>query len=276
MWAVVSTGAGFMPSFTVCTPPALRKTIWKGQDDRGSDKGKGITIMARITHVKKAQKDQGTCMVCHKTIRAGEPYKFFKNRIGMMSQRKVFCGACPIRASHMTTSDKLATLYGIQEGLEDQAGNFTTLDDIKEALETAANEARDVAQEYEDSLSNMPEGLQQGDTGQQIQEKVDAINEWADELESAANDVEAMEAPDEIEPDAECAFCNQPYSAHAHDGDGDPAPAPSPSPTPSTDPHGDVGTASDVVDAPCDDFQHPDTIEEATNRLTDASGSLSV
>lgn len=174
--------------------------------------------MPRVIYVKKAQKAKGkrVCARCHQPIKIGDDYYWFANRIGQGSVRKNFCSNHLPRPSDTTTSDKMSTLYSIQERMQDQL-NTGAADDELEAfksnlasdLNSAAEEARDVAQEYEDNLSNMPEGLQNGPTGQDMQEKADSINEWADGLEAAASDVESYtwepvpvegeEPPDEVD-----------------------------------------------------------------------------
>jgi hypothetical protein len=52
-------------------------------------------------------------------------------------------------------------------------------------------ELRDLAEECQDNLDNMPEGLQQGDTGMMLQERIEACNNAADELEGIVSDYDA-------------------------------------------------------------------------------------
>jgi hypothetical protein len=52
---------------------------------------------------------------------------------------------------------------------------------------------RAVAQEYEDNRGNMPDGLQDGNVGTDMQEKADALNKFADSLENAASDSEVTD-----------------------------------------------------------------------------------
>lgn len=102
------------------------------------------------------------------------------------------------RPSQLTGSAKLSQAYAAREALEDDIGAATaeTVEDIATALRTAAEEAQAVAEEYEDSLSNMPDALQQSSSGEAIQEKIDALTEWAQELEDAATEVEALDLDD--------------------------------------------------------------------------------
>ena len=91
----------------------------------------------------------------------------------------------------MTSSDKLSRLYAAQEALQDLIAE--TPDQVLDALRDAMATAEEVAVDYESSLMNMPDSLQQGTTGQEIQEKIDACNSWASELDSAVSDLENEE-----------------------------------------------------------------------------------
>jgi hypothetical protein len=159
--------------------------------------------MARVTHAAKARKDAGQCSRCRTPIKAGEPYKWFANRIGRSSHRKNFCKNCNPRPSEMTTSDKLSNLYAAQESIEDalQRGeqDFETFrDNVRAALEEAAQTARDTGQEYRDSKDNMPESFQNSSPGEELDEKADQCDAWADELESAAQEVESTEREEDV------------------------------------------------------------------------------
>lgn len=153
--------------------------------------------MARVKTVAKAQKDQGPCRKCRKPIVKGQPYKWFANLIGRTSIRKVFCADCRINRSDITTSDKLASAYSAQETLEEQIGNAHDVLDLEAALNDAANSAREVADEYRESISNMPDSLQCGSVADDMEEKASALETWADELESAACEVSEMQ--DDVE-----------------------------------------------------------------------------
>lgn len=70
------------------------------------------------------------------------------------------------------------------------AGEFLTAEDLIAAREGWAEEARDIAQEQQDKFDNMPSQLQDGETGQLLQARADACNDWADAIE-------AVEIPEE-------------------------------------------------------------------------------
>lgn len=153
----------------------------------------------RVNFVNKARKAPGNCFRCGMAIGQGEPYRWFKFNFG---PKRVYCEQHNPRPSEMTSSDKLARLYAAQEGIA-EAILSEDKEAIVTALEEAMNTAQEVGEEYEESLNNMPEGLQQGLTGEEIQEKVDACSSWESELSSALGEVEDLELGSELYEAAE-------------------------------------------------------------------------
>ncbi len=75
-------------------------------------------------------------------------------------------------------------------------------DTLKDSVEDIAQRLRDLADECTEKHDNMPEGLQQGDSGQLLEERADMCNSAADELDGI--DFEDFEEPGEWElPDAD-------------------------------------------------------------------------
>jgi hypothetical protein len=75
------------------------------------------------------------------------------------------------------------------------------VEDIKSALEECATEMENVAQEYQDAIDSMPENLQQGGPAQEMQEKIEGLQSFAEELNGTD-----LEDFDEEEPVREA--CN--------------------------------------------------------------------
>jgi len=149
----------------------------------------------RVKEVARAKVSPGSCVRCGAVIQIGESYKWFRFRWG---SKVVFCGVHSPRLSEMTTSDKLARLYGARESVEDAISDADSIETLSSALEEAISTAEEVGSEYESSLENMPDGLQQSATGEAIQEKIDACSAWATELESCKAELESEE---EISPE---------------------------------------------------------------------------
>ena len=157
--------------------------------------------MPRVTTVKKAQKAQGECGKCNTKINKGDSYRWWKFRFG---GRYVRClkPECSPKPSDLTQSEFYGTLYGIQESVETALDDFRNggeLGDLASALNDAAGELRELGEECQGKLDNMPEGLQQGDTGQLLENRASECESKADELESAAGEIESVELYDDLE-----------------------------------------------------------------------------
>jgi len=157
--------------------------------------------MPRVIIVKKAQKAQGECGRCNAKIEKGDAYKWWKFRYG---GRRIRClkPGCSPKPSDLTQSEFYGTLYGIQESVETALDDFRNggePGDLASALNDTAQELRDLGEECQGKLDNMPEGLQQGDTGQLLENRAQECESKADELESAASEIESVELYDDLE-----------------------------------------------------------------------------
>lgn len=155
--------------------------------------------MPRVTTVNKARKAQGSCGKCGAKIKKGDSYRWWKFRYG---GRRVRCmkPECAPKASDLTQSAFYGTLYSIEESLSDAIAAFESggePDDLAGELRTAADDLRNLGEECGSSLENMPEGLQQGDTGQMLENRRDECESKADEMESAADELEGLELWDD-------------------------------------------------------------------------------
>ena len=144
--------------------------------------------MARTNVVKSARKVQGTCRSCRKEINIGDGYKWAKPRYGA---RVVVCGSCQITVS-MTSSSKMVAVWEAQESF-DTTGN---IDDIVSALESLAEVANEVGQEYQEAADNQREYFPDSDVAADNEDKASQLEDWAGSLESAGDDIKGMQ--DEI------------------------------------------------------------------------------
>ena len=155
--------------------------------------------MPRVTIVKGARKDQGDCGKCGTKIKKGDSYHWWKFRYG---GRHVRClkPECAPKPSDLTQSEFYGTLYDIQDSVEtalDEFRNGGDPGDLASALNDAAGQLRDLGEECQGKFDNMPEGLQQGDTGQLLENRAQECEGKADELESAASEIESIELYDD-------------------------------------------------------------------------------
>ena len=141
--------------------------------------------MAKANFVEKAQKDNQVC-------KKGESYWWWKLSINSPKQ---FSKTEP-RRSQLTGSAFLSTLYDIEDKVIGKAVADSTLPETRDDIVSQLEELRDTCQE---SLDNMPESLQQGPTGEMLQERIDNLESAISEFEDLdldefdGSDVEASD-----------------------------------------------------------------------------------
>ncbi len=154
--------------------------------------------MPRLNFVKKARKNNPRA-----GVKAGESYYWWANRMpGSASGVKRFSKTRPEPwqllppGSFGSTVGELEHRLG-QLSLDEAATGDDATDDAKEACADSlksevaeiVGEIRSLGEEQTEKRDNMPEGLQQGDTGQLLEDRAQAMEDWADELEQI--DIEA-------------------------------------------------------------------------------------
>jgi len=136
--------------------------------------------MTRAIFVKKAQKDYP-----EHSIKKGESYYWWKFRFG----GKHFSKTAP-KASQLTQSGFLQTLYDIQEriegvGVDEDLDSFLT--EVKSDLESLRDECQS-------SLDNMPQHLQESSSsGEMLTNRIDALGSFMDELDGISTDIDVDE-----------------------------------------------------------------------------------
>jgi len=139
--------------------------------------------MPRV-HYRKARKDYG-----NHGIEKGDMYYYTKIKTGPRSSR-VMRQLEPFKQSQLTTSPFKSGWFGIEEG-------WDASDKDAEAMRAAAEAMRELGEEANNSYENMPEGLQEGDTGQLLYARAEGCESGADELEGFADEWEGLEEPEE-------------------------------------------------------------------------------
>ncbi len=131
--------------------------------------------MARVHTVKKARKNYKDA-----GIKKGDTYFWWKFRNSPIRRSKT----SPKR-QQLTQSNFYISLYDLEDRINDLAAE----EGLKEEVESIIQDIRALADEQEENKNNMPEGLQEGDTGQLLDERKDGLEEWADELEGLDLDI---------------------------------------------------------------------------------------
>lgn len=155
--------------------------------------------MMKITTVETARKAQGSCESCARPIDVGEGYRWIQARYGPKRSRHL---TCPIwRPSEMTSNDKLADLYAAVEQIEDALAEWEgdDLDSLRDVLNEAAENVRDVAERYRESASNIEDGFGHAtSTSDEMNEMGDEVEAWADTLESCLESVDDRPDDDDL------------------------------------------------------------------------------
>ncbi len=137
--------------------------------------------MARAKKVEKARKDYPDA-----GIKKGDTYYWWKFRYG----GRRFSLTYPKR-SQLTQSEFLGNVYELEDRIEalsadsyDDAGGLAT------DIEDIANDIREQGEECSERRDNMPEQLQDSDSGELLQGRYDTCEEWASALEEVDTDFE--------------------------------------------------------------------------------------
>ena len=143
--------------------------------------------MSKVTFVKCAAKDNPAL-----SIKKGDSYYWWKHRFGPKQVSKT-----PPTPAMTTSSEFLRSAYNLNDELA--AFVCSTVEDAETQTQDLSDRARELAEECQEKFDNMPEGLQQGSTGELLQERVDGMNELADALENLDLDISEKEESETLE-----------------------------------------------------------------------------
>lgn len=138
--------------------------------------------MAKVQVIQKSRKEY-KCSKCGKVIPLGS--KYYKGEINF-GPTIIRCSDCKLEAWEVTTSDwQLSTGAIINRWEENYGLSDSTPEEIHDEIES-------IMDDQQERLDNMPEGLQEGDVGQLIQERIDACEAAMDELDNI--DIDSLKA----------------------------------------------------------------------------------
>jgi hypothetical protein len=138
-------------------------------------------------------------------IEVGQPYLYWEFQYGPKRVRctKVECAPKP---QDLTQSEYMIRAYELDDELQlilnREVSSKDDAQTVASDLEAFADTIDEFAQEQRDKLDNMPEGLQQGNAGQLLEQRAGALEDSANEIRDAAQQLNDTEDPEEGE-DAE-------------------------------------------------------------------------
>lgn len=114
-------------------------------------------------------------------IKKGDVHWYVKIKTGPRTSREMR-QKTPFKRSQLTQSEFLSALYDWEDSKADVGSH--------EDVQGLADTIREIGENERSKFDNMPEGLQQGDTGQLLEQRADACETAASELEEIASEWE--------------------------------------------------------------------------------------
>lgn len=145
--------------------------------------------MAKANFVKAAAKDYPNA-----GVKKGEGYWWWKHFRGSKQISKK-----QPRPSQLTSSEFLSTVYSALESLEDLDNGMTDAG-VADTIQGVADDIREAGEQAQENFNNMPDGLQQGDTGQMLEQRANDAEDLASQLEDIAGEI--RDAAEQDEPAA--------------------------------------------------------------------------
>lgn len=197
------------------TPEADTANLWPSKcGERKAVHPKGVHPGHEFTQTAL------TCNSCGEPIEIGTAYKWVAPRAhkqarGVKKNRHETCPAW--RPSELTSSPVLSLIYGAEEAADDDHGRLDTpttsegaesyLDDLRAIADAMAEAVREAGAMRLESSEAIEEGFGHSTyQSEELAEQADALDGWADELESITFDefyAEEVDEAEEVEEDEE-------------------------------------------------------------------------
>ncbi len=149
--------------------------------------------MATLNYVQKARKANKEY-----GIKKGDSYYWWAFRYGGKHVSKT-----RPKPSQLINSEFLSSMTSFGEVLDDinsATDPIKTVDELKSYVESIVDDIRQLGEECQEKLDNMPEGLQQGSSGEILQNRIEESEAYALDLEGIDLDDYDGPAPEEGKP----------------------------------------------------------------------------
>lgn len=138
--------------------------------------------MPKIHKVEKARK-----AIPSINVAVGETYYWWKRRFGRSKSGTVVKSKTYPKRQELTSSSYLCAVYD----LEDKVNAMSNEEILNGGLEDVYSDLETIKDELEEKLENMPEGLRESsDSGQTLQQRIDATEEAMSEVEEVKSRAE--------------------------------------------------------------------------------------
>lgn len=146
--------------------------------------------------------------------KAGQVYYWWRTRMKGARSGITRCSLTPPKPSQLTMSAYYAAVYELQEeisafAVDDSDSAEDGIANLETQIEEWAERAREIGSEQQEKLDNMPDGLQQGDVGMLLEERSQACETWADEIDALSEQLPDPAAYDGDDLDSFWEDCQQ-------------------------------------------------------------------
>lgn len=126
------------------------------------------------------------CEKCGTEIKVGDPYKWVQTKTTYGGIKHVRCDTCPVWQPSELSSSKMATIYAEQESFS--TDDLDCVEDLEAARDEFAAVVAGVRDEYQESLTNIEEHFTESQMGEELNEKIEQLESWIDEIEGTEFD----------------------------------------------------------------------------------------
>ena len=164
---------------------------------------RGLVFRTQSVEDKTRPLPLEVCDSCRLPIEIGTPYKWIQPKSGPYGGRKRSRHeACPNWQVWDYSSSLFARTAQLEHGFWESLGDeFETVEDVQNALNEMAEEARSLASEKEEAAENIESGFgHETEQSSELREIADQLNSWADDIEEA--DIPDLPEPDDVDCEA--------------------------------------------------------------------------
>ena len=191
-----------------------------GRDGKQKTSKRGLVFRTITVDDKTKPLPNHVCGKCGKEIEVGQPYKWIAPKSGPYGGRKLFrCGTCPSWQVWEYSSSLSARLAQVSHEFDQAVGGCSPesdefdadwdgglyLDEVRTALEAAAETIREIAEEKREAASNIEDGFGHPTSqSEELEQIADDLDAWADDV--AEVDFSEFDRASEF-ADGECSTC---------------------------------------------------------------------